>query len=191
MLVLSVAHCITSFPYWLPFSFGENFPNCVSCRLDSEHFAAGALSHDRVSTLFLTRAELEPGRGVWYERADWHFCSFDIPTTEFNVQPSWFSVVTNQETIGWHCPYFLMISLWGFVYCRCSDNWHQWRILDLIGLATILAVICCLIQCRMQLLLTIPMNIATLMLIAVLAVIVAKSALDYCKSRLLAEPPNA
>ena len=191
MLVLSVAHCITSFPYWLPFSFGENFPNCVSCRLDSEHFAVGALSHDRVSTLFLTRTELEPGKGVWYERSDWHFCSFDIPTTAFNVQPTGFSVVVNSDTIGWHCPYFLMIGLWGFVYYRCSDNWRQWRILDLIGLATILAVICCLIQCRTQLLLTIPMNVATLILIGVLSIVIAKKTLERFTSRLLADPDTA
>ena len=164
MLTLSIIYCVISFPFWLPFSLGDQFPNCVSGRFDSEQLAVGALSHKRLSTVFVTTANLEPRNSIWSERRDGHFCTFDIPTTEFLHEPAWFKVHVSPETIGWHCPYFLMIAVWAFTFYRFRNPEPKWSLSALVGITSLIAVVLALIQLRMQLICVVAMNVATLLL---------------------------
>ena len=163
MLILAAVYTIISFPFWLPFSFGEDFPNCVSARWDNECFAVGAMSQNRMSTLFITRTELDPSRKIWKERCDGHFCSFPIPTTKNFYEPELFNVVVSQNTIGWNCPYFLMMALWGAVYLanRKRSGKNQYTTIDILILVTLVGVVLGLIQLRMQLICIVIMNLLT------------------------------
>ena len=160
MLTLSIVFGVTSIPFGI-----RNFPNCVSARADSSWFAVGALSHEGFSSVFATMepAYLYPGEKVWSERSDGHFCGFQVPPTEGGRQPAGFNVHIGIGTIGWDCPYLLMIGVWGFAYMKIRPR-HLTTI-DLLWMTAVIAVACAVISMRVALLCTVPLNLATLCMI--------------------------
>ena len=167
--MLSGVYLIISYPFWLPFPLGEDFPNCVSARWDNDYYAVGAMSQNRMSSLFITRYGLEPGLSNWTERRDGHFCNFEIPTS-YHAEPAFFNVVVSDQTLGWNCPYLIMFGLWGWVYLRNRkrDGLKQYSIFDVLIAMTLIAVIIASIQMRFQLILTVTMNLLTFGLAAYL-----------------------
>ena len=117
MLVLSSLFWWTSMPYWSPIRFADDFPNCASFGWETKDFSVAAVANSRVSTLFATRFNLfyTPRDVYWSERRDGHFCSFNVPDFE-GGEPRGFGVWLNKDTVGWHCPYWVMILLWGSIY---------------------------------------------------------------------------
>ena len=164
MLMMAATYTVISYPFWLPIQLGEDFPNCVSGRWDNEYCAVGAMSQHRMSSLFITRHGLQPGQRNWSERRDGHFCNFEIPTSRY-AEPAFFNVVISNKTLGWDCPYFLMVALWGWVYFRNRKRdikkKKQFSILDMMLVVTLVAVVVGLIQLRMQLICTVIMNLLT------------------------------
>ena len=160
MLTLSFVFGVTSMPFGI-----RNFPNCVSARMDSSWFAVGALSHEGLSSVFVTiqPAYLRPGKRVWSERSDGHFCGFQVPPTEGGRQPSGFNVHIGLGTIGWDCPYLLMMGAWGFVYMKIRPR-HLTTI-DLLWMTAVIAIVCAVISTRVALLCTVPLNLVTLGLV--------------------------
>lgn len=96
MVLLSAVFWFTS---WPPVPLGKDFPNCVSARCDGTLLACGVLSNYYLSTVFITRY-VEPGRAVWSERADYHFCNFPVPTANWGV-----------PKVGFHLTYYHRLGL--------------------------------------------------------------------------------
>ena len=146
----------------------RDFPNCVSARADNSILAVGHLSHNRISSLFITTEELEPGRADWSERADGHFCGFNIPPYLYLNQPDGFGVHVSSRTIGWDCPYWLMAALWTLLLLKTRTQ-LRFRLLDLFLATTLVAAAITLIRLRLALVLTVFLNASTVLLLAYLA----------------------
>jgi hypothetical protein len=157
----------------------EDFPNCVSARKDNVIFGVGHLSHNRMSSLFLTRQGLEPGESSWEERPDGHFCGFFFPP-HGTFQPSGFSIHLSSLTVGWDCPYWLMIVIWTAMFVKTRTQF-RFRILDLFLATTVIAVVITLIRIRQALWLTVFLNVSTVALLCYLA-FSALAVLFYAKN---------
>ena len=166
MVLLSAVFWFAS---WPPIPLGKEFPNCVSARYDGSACAIGVLSTHHLSTLFITRQSIEPGRAVWSERADYHFCGFPVPTANWGVPGVALVVCITPSTIGWDCPYWLMTGLWTLVAARSLRMW-QFRVGDLIYIATLVALVISLIQLRVALPLVAFLNLATVAMCLMLVV---------------------
>lgn len=159
----------------------EDFPNCVSARSDNLIFGVGHLSHNRMSSLFLTREWLEPGKAVWSERSDGHFCGFEIPPYNFGYQPTGFAIRMSSQTFGWDCPYWLMALLWTAMYwkTRMSSRFRfRFRLLDLFIATTVIAVAIALIRMKSALIVTAFLNTATLLLL--FCIVISSIAVLFC-----------
>lgn len=176
MVLLSAVFWFTS---WPPVPLGKDFPNCVSARCDGTLLACGVLSNYYLSTVFITRY-VEPGRAVWSERADYHFCNFPVPTANWGVPKVGFHLTISPTTIGWDCPYWLMAGLWTFVAARYYRAW-QFRVGDLIYFTTVIAFAVTAIQLRVALPLVLMMNLVTVALCAMLV---------FCTVRCFWTTPN-
>jgi len=166
---MAVLSCVFWFTSWPPHPVSIEFPNCVSARLDSQSLAIGCLSHNRSSSLFLTTQNLDPGYAVWSERPDGHFCGFPIPPREYPGQPSGLNIHLGLDTIGWDCPYWLMIILWSAVFFK-SRSRNQYCLRDIFLSVTVLAIVLTLIRLKLALLLVVLLNISTVLLLVLLAI---------------------
>lgn len=166
MVLLSVVFWFTSRP---PIPLGRDFPNCVSARADSSVVAIGVLSINGVSTLFVTREALEPGRSTWSERADFHFCGFPVPTSTYGAFDCGVLVRLSMNTIGWDCPYWLMTLLWLGVATKYWTAW-QYRSLDVLYFMTVVAIVIACFQSHFTLPLVVFCNLTTAMLLVVLSI---------------------
>jgi hypothetical protein len=167
MLLLSSVFFVTSWPFKLPIRISDDFPNCVSGRWDNQFFAVGSMSQHHMSSLFITRVDLTPGTAIWSERSDGHFCTFQIPPTPISGEPAGFNLHIGMETIGWDCPYLLMIVFWSAIYLKTSST-IQFSIRDLLGVVAIASVVVFAIQSRISLLITVFLNLSTIVTVVVL-----------------------
>ena len=169
MTILSVAYWFISSPFWLPIPLPENFPNCISAKWQSGRCSVGALSHHRLSCLFLSGAvQSFESSSRWSERLDGHFCGFDIPPTEAPHEPPGFILSLNLLTIGWNLPYWVMVAIWSSVYLKTRPE--NLSILDLLLITSVFAAIFSATVARVGLLLVVPMNLLTVGLVLILAV---------------------
>lgn len=166
MALLSAVFWFTSGP---AIPLGEDFPNCVSARYDSRVVAAGVLSNHYLSTVFITRNSIEPGRALWSERSDYHFCGFPVPTANWGVPEVALSVCISPTIIGWDCPYWLMTLLWTFVAVRNFRAW-QFSVGDLVYFTTITALLVSSIHYHFALPWVVLLNLATVALCVLLVV---------------------
>ena len=85
-------------------------------------------------------------------------------------EPRGFNLHVGMETIGWDCPYVLMIALWSGVFYYTRSN-SRFGIRDLLGAALLVGMVIAAIQARVALVCTVFLNVATVILVAVLALI--------------------
>lgn len=174
LTVLSSLFWVTSWPYFSWDSerpefalFDQDFPNCVSARIDTAFVAVGHLSHHRNNSLFVTLNDLDPSFAVWRERADGHFCGFRIPPYLVVDEPEGFGVHITSHTIGWDCPYLLMGALWMAVFYRFKAGF-RFQIRDLLSVILSVAVAITCIHLELALLFTLFLNVCTLLLVSYL-----------------------
>lgn len=148
---------------------GEDFPNCVAGRWDTSVFAVGHLSHNRISSLFITVEELQPDRATWSERADGHYCGFSIPPYLYADRPRGFGIHATSQTLGWDCPYWMMALFWFTIFLKTRGRF-QFQLRDLFLAMTVLAVALSLIQLKLVLIGTAILNLATLRMLLYLAI---------------------
>ncbi|TWT85805.1 hypothetical protein Pla123a_06120 [Posidoniimonas polymericola] len=178
---LSCLFWFTSWP-WIPLMGAlwgievvpEDFPNCVSARVQAGPIGVGCLSNQRNSTFFVAAGKDEfigtcAGSAVWSERADGHFCGFSIPPYGFGHQPAGFGMALTPETFCWNCPYWLMATAWLAVHAKIAGGLRA-RSGDLLILTGFVAVALALIQLRIALVMTLLLNLSTLALLALLVV---------------------
>ena len=173
MTILSATYWFISFPSWLPIPLPNDFPNTIAAKWQSGRYSAGALSHHRLSCLFLSRVypqQDSPSR--WSERSDGHFCSFDIPPTEWPHEPPGFTLSLNPQTIGWNLPYWVMLALWASVYLKTRPAKFSLR--DLFLVVTVFAVVLAATFARFGLLIVVPMNLLTVALVLFLVIQAAR-----------------
>ncbi|WP_442485384.1 hypothetical protein [Aeoliella sp. SH292] len=157
MVVLSVVLWLSSLPVW---PFGERYPNCVTARVDTPFVAVGAVSNQGVSSLFVTRENLEPWRHVWQERGDSHFIGFPVPAQPFGLPHGGLMFQASATTIGWDLPYWFMAGVWLGVFAKYFEGW-RYRSSDLIYLMTFAAVVTACFQSRCVLPVIVFSNLAT------------------------------
>jgi hypothetical protein len=174
MMLLSSVFFVTSWPFRMPIRISDDFPNCVSARWDNQYFAIGSMSQHQMSSLFITRVDLTPGTAIWSELRDGHFCSFRIPPTPFSGEPAGFNLHIGMDTVGWDCPYLLMVVFWSAIYFKTSSA-IQFSIRDLLGVVAIAAVVVFAIQSRISLLITVFLNLSTIITAVVLIILAMRS----------------
>ena len=189
MLLLSSVFFVTSWPFRLPIRISDDFPNCVSARWDNQFFAIGSMSQHQMSSLFITRVDLTPGTAIWSELRDGHFCSFQIPPTPISGEPAGFNLHIGMDTVGWDCPYLLMVVFWSAIYLKTSSA-IQFSIRDLLGVIAIAAVVVFAIQSRISLLITASLNLSTIVTAVVLIILAVRSIIQQQRDRAPTSPTS-
>ena len=132
-------------------------------------FGRRIVSSSTFMCLFLSRAYQQlDARSRWTERNDWHFCSFDVPPTEWPNEPPGFTLSLNPETIGWNLPYWVMFGLWASVYLKTRPANFSLR--DLFLVISVFAVVLAATFSRLGLLIVVPMSLLTAALVLFLAI---------------------
>jgi hypothetical protein len=171
MCELACIFWFTSWPAWIP--VGEGFPNCVSARLNLVTHELRFLSHHRHSMLLLTETDDAFGRTEWHERSDGHFCGFSMIPLDATGNPTGVGVQISRDSVGWKFPYLLMVGLWGIAFYK-SRRGFRFGVMDLIDTMTLLAVTIALIQWKHVFPLALLLNLATLLLVCMLGVNLAR-----------------
>lgn len=168
MVLLSLVFWCTSAP---PISFGKDFPNCVSARWENPVFVTGALSVNGKNCLFVdTRGYREGRKPSWTERPDGHFCGFSVPPYERGVEPRGLTIMATSSGLAVHLPYWLITLLWAGTFAKYFHRW-QFRVGDLLLLMTGSAAIALAIKTRHMLPYVVFINIATALLLLLLAIL--------------------
>lgn len=152
------------------FPVDEDSPNCISARCRIGGAVLGALSHAGQSTLFVTRDVSTFVDPSWSERADGHFCGFSIPPKGYaDNPPDGLTLNASASTLAWTCPYWLICVVWATAWLKSSPSW-QVRLIDFFAAMTWFAVLLMLVNCRLGLLAVVPLNLATAIFLATIAV---------------------
>ena len=167
MVLLSAILWFASRP---PIPLGPDFPNCVSGKLETPLFVAGALSINGKNCMFVDRWYVDRrGTSVWSERSDGHFCGFAVSPYGRAEEPRGAAIVLDATTVAFHLPYFLITAIWIAVMLKCR-NGYQFRITELMLGMTVASCSVWLIRERLALPLVVLLNLATSVLLAVLVV---------------------
>lgn len=171
---VALALFLTAAMLWMAsrscFRIDADSPNCVSARCQFGSAVLGALSHYGQSTLFITKESPHSVEPSWSERRDGHFCGFPIPPKGYpDNPPDGLTLNVSASTFAWTCPYWLICIVWATVWLRSSPN-LQVRLIDLFAAMTWIAVLLMLINCRLALLAVVPLNLATAIFLAAIAV---------------------
>ena len=168
-ICLTILSCVFWFTSWPFVSVGADFPNCISARWVNGGIAVGCLSHQRLSSFFVTRNFEAGSPNVWSERRDGHFCGFPIPpSTNSAAPPQGFNIHLGRDAIAWDCPYLLMAAIWLTVFIRSRPT-IRFSLSELLSATTVVAIVGALIHWRMALLCTVPLNLVTAAMVIYLA----------------------
>lgn len=177
MLVLSCVFWYSSLPYlWFAPSldlsplFEEGYPNCVSACVGTRSGGVAHLSHNGISSCYLTRnlvgvgdyaspsAELPVAR--WVERPDGHYCGLLVQPYIYGDQPRGLRLYLTSRTVGWDCPYLLMIAAWLAAF-YVSNRGFRLRLMHLFAATTAIAISAAAIKARSAALITVPLSLAS------------------------------
>lgn len=153
-----------------PVYLGTEFPNCISAKLETPWFVAGALSINGHNCVFVDRWYIDTrGTSAWTERHDSHFCQFPVPPYGFGQEPQGPTAVVSATTLALHLPYYVIAAFWFAVVLKCRSGF-RFRIMDLALITSILAFSIVLIRVRVALPLVVFLNLVTVALLVILFV---------------------
>jgi hypothetical protein len=142
--------------------------------------AVAAVSIHGYVTLFWTRlyvSDEEYDFVGWNERPDGHFCTFYAP---WDPNSPGVSLTVSTWNVGFAAPYWLITAFWAAAYAK-SRHRLRFRILDLMGATSMVAVLVLLYRYEVVLPAVLMLASSTLTLVALITYRVAFASAAICK----------